>query len=519
VVTNSLVQLERLAAAYKGREPNLASLDEYKFFRHRYPRGAGGESAFLMLSDATIRRWCGPRWRIASSRRTRAAAFLAELQAEYHAELVKGELPPEGIEFPRRVPGLGDLLLAPEGVRSSTYGSLEYQTPIVELALAKVTEAEAQAYNRWRDGYSRNWQWAFDPIGVQMSVSPKQVSVDLSVIPLIIGSEYRPLIDIAGKAVILRGAGDPHADAIFHGLLALDRQSQSLRQLDDLGKMVLRDVTERAVTSWVGSCGALYIDDDPIWKEFATTKDPEGFWRERRWEVPLALYVESVDQEKASQLIKSLAMLLESLGGIKPNRQELEYQGQKYLKVDHVAPQRDTPAFFLAATPKALIISPNERTLQRAIDRELQAAQPPSEQPTAWLGRQFCIRLKPLGFSAMDAAFNGEFSNREQARCWSNLWILNEWKHRFPNKDPLAVHERLWQTRLVCPGGGKYVWNEQWQTMESTVFGHPGQPRAPRNLALPLAAFRDLNLGITFENDGLRARAELQRASPQESRP
>src|SRR5690606_13448613 len=78
VVTNSTAQLARLAAVWRGEAPALASLDEYRFFRDRHPRGAADETALLVLSDATIRRWCGPRWRIGASRRLRAAALLAE---------------------------------------------------------------------------------------------------------------------------------------------------------------------------------------------------------------------------------------------------------------------------------------------------------------------------------------------------------------------------------------------------------------------------------------------------------
>jgi len=61
VVTNSLAQLEQLVKAHEERTPTIASLAAYKFFRTRYPRGAPEESAFLFLSDATIRRWCSPR--------------------------------------------------------------------------------------------------------------------------------------------------------------------------------------------------------------------------------------------------------------------------------------------------------------------------------------------------------------------------------------------------------------------------------------------------------------------------
>jgi hypothetical protein len=50
--------------------------------------------------------------------------------------------------------------------------------------------------------------------------------------------------------------------------------------------------------------------------------------------------------------------------------------------------------------------------------------------------------------------------------------------------------------------------------MESTAFGHPGQPKAPETLAAPWQAVRGGNLGVTFEQEGLRAKAVLDREAP-----
>jgi hypothetical protein len=48
--------------------------------------------------------------------------------------------------------------------------------------------------------------------------------------------------------------------------------------------------------------------------------------------------------------------------------------------------------------------------------------------------------------------------------------------------------------------------------MESTATGHPDNPRQPATvLPTPLRHFRQLKAGVTFENDGLRARAEWTR--------
>ena len=99
-----------------------------------------------------------------------------------------------------------------------------------------------------------------------------------------------------------------------------------------------------------------------------------------------------------------------------------------------------------------------------------------------------------------------------QTQAWNNLPILNEWKRLYPDRDPVELHERVWKIRLLCPGGGRYVWNDKYQTMESTVYGHPGQPKAGPPAPPVLSTFNAADFGLTLENDGLRGRVELQRA-------
>ena len=75
LLTNSLAQVRQFAAVKKAAVQAIATAPEYTFFRNRYVLGQEEESGFLVLSDATIRKWCSPRWRIADSllRRTRVA--------------------------------------------------------------------------------------------------------------------------------------------------------------------------------------------------------------------------------------------------------------------------------------------------------------------------------------------------------------------------------------------------------------------------------------------------------------
>ena len=93
-----------------------------------------------------------------------------------------------------------------------------------------------------------------------------------------------------------------------------------------------------------------------------------------------------------------------------------------------------------------------------------------------------------------------------QALAWGNLPILNEYKRLYPAEDPVKLHERLWHTKLIDPAGGIYVWDEQFQTMASTPFGHPAAPKEGPPFPQQLEGFVKAAFGVTFEEQGLRAR-------------
>ena len=96
-----------------------------------------------------------------------------------------------------------------------------------------------------------------------------------------------------------------------------------------------------------------------------------------------------------------------------------------------------------------------------------------------------------------------------QGRAWKNIPILNEWKRLFPNRDPVELHAKLTGIRLVCPAGGKYVWNDRWKTYESSVFGHCAEPKHGPEDCLPFEGWTWGNFGVTLEKEGVRARASI----------
>jgi hypothetical protein len=523
IVTNSLFQMKQFVSVSTNKTKSLAALDEFVFFRHRYPRNDEGETAMLFLSDATIRRWCGPQWRIATSRRTRDVAVVAEIQAGQLDRLVAGKVEPGPLYTDLPIGEKAQLTLTPQGVICSTVGSLAFMTPIAEMNIARVTQAEADAYGQWRERYQQNWRWAFDPIALRISVHPQQLAADLTIMPLIWGTEYRQLISISQGASIAASAGDPH-NALVHAILAVNTKSEMLQRQGNFARAMAGGL-QMDPLGWLGQSVCAYMDDGPFWDELAKVEPDqrEKFMEEQGWRMPLAVRAEVSSGLKLTAFLAAVRGFIEQAAPGMLNWESLTYNDQPYVKITPTeraigqTEQIRNLAVYYSASGKSFVVSLNEDVLKRAIDREIErgkadaSGQESAPPARGWIGSNLALQVDQKILQVLATLGRSEYQTLMQTRAWSNLPILNEWKHRYPDQDPVGLHERYWHTRLICPGGGQYVWNEQWQTMESTVYGCPAAPQDGPVAAPVLRAIKYGNFGITFEDQGLRARVSLDR--------
>ena len=500
VVANSTVQLDAYAAVRAGSRPALDQAPEFAFFRRRYPLGTACELALAVVPDAALRRWCSARWRIGDSRRTRAAAVLAALQAEWVADGAKSDWKPN--DAPAE---LGELVLGAGGLRSSIYGTLAFLTPVAELALDKATAEEADAYRRFHDAYQRSWRDFLDPIGLRLARSEGGgLDLDLSILPLIVGSEYRELLAFAGKATLTAGAGDRHP-ALLQLAVALDRTSGPLAELDqDFGRTLGGLASPFA---WVGPTASLYLDADPFWAEIAAlpeNRQRAEFIQGNLSRLPLGANIAVVDPLRLAGFLTALRTMATQAAPGLVEWGTRQHQGVDYVVITPAAGAGlglapDTHLFYLPV-PEGLTVTFNEALMQRAIQRLLAARAPGAAKPAAWPGEHLALAADPSALG-LAASLAGETGVRGwmQRRAWANLAILNEWKRLFPNQDPVALHERLWGVRLTSAAGGTYTWNETWLTMESSVFGHPAEPKPGPELPDGLAGIASISCGLGFE--------------------
>ncbi len=541
VVTNSLVQLERIALTIKGDLQSIGALDEYTFFRDRYTKGDQEESAFLIVTDATIRRWCSPRWRIAISRRTRAAAALAELQVEYLEEIQDGVTKARKLDLPHPVPAFGDLFIDEGGVYFTCYGSVGFLTPIVELPIDQVSVEEKDAYKWYRNRYQRNWRQYFDPIAARFTVAsdsvglaPGSVGLDLTVMPLIGSSDYRPFMETIGSTNLAPEAGDRHPGAGVHFITALDSDSAPVKQASGFMSAMVVGIDANPL-NWVGEWLSVYAEEDPFWDELAACGKEEGprgiedYFEKNFSRLPIVLHLDVASGFKLAAFLTAIHAFVEQSSPGLTLWEPLKHNEEDYVKISPTQKGRralssngdfDDLAVFYAATGDSLIVTLNENALKAALDRQAARLVGGTEnvggthalsdlQP--WLGRSMAIEATESALDSIEAVFDDELRSTMERRSWSNLAILNEWRRLFKESDPVAFHQSLWHTKIVCPGGGTYQWNEEYRTMESTVYGHPGAPRPSAQQPSPLDGIKNVGLGITFERDGLRARAKLDR--------
>ncbi len=520
VVTNTLEQLTLLARVFDKKETNLASLEEYHFFRQRYPiTPTTKEDAFLMITDATIRRWCGPEWRIGASRRTRAASSLAELQARKES----GN-PLNTTQFPE----LGKISVINGLIQSSNFGNLAFLKSVNELNIEKVTPAEKKAYEFFRDRYQSHWSKYFDPISAKLSIENDIIKADLSILPLIGGTDYRQMIQMVGEVKLKPESGDPHAETVFHWISALDMDSPRFKQASNFAAILAPSLGVGAF-SWVGESLSFYMDESPFFEDMQKAfrdggiKGLENFSEKNLGRIPLAMNVEVNNPFKLTAFLAGLRAWIEQTAPGMTLWSNHSHKGQGYVKIapgqrlesDLIKEGSTAIALYYVPSPKLLTVSLSEQIIKQAIERNLIHRDKTATLPKAnWGGMSSAFIATNPVTSILDFIMSGNVMNGLQRKSWKNIHALNEWRINLKKENPLAYHKRVWQTELLCPGGGEYEWNQKFQTYESSAYGHPAEPKTPAKLSL-LGKWESIDLGIIFETDGLRIKAELNRSNEQ----
>jgi hypothetical protein len=523
VVSNSIAQMMAIVQTSSDASKAMAALDEYKFFRQRYQRGSQAESAFVVVTDAAIRRWCGPQWRISASRRTRARASIAEMSMQHADGLVRGTIQGETqIQTINSVHDAGRLSLTSAGVRSDVYGTLDFQTPIAELDIRTATASEVELYVRWRERYENRWRNTFDPIALQVSLKEDAFALDLSVIPLILGTEYANWQSFIGNVRLKPGAGDRHDEELLSLVTAVDLNSPLLQ----FASMFLgNNQADVNLLSWVDHAAHVYFDHDEAWIKHVAARSPWQLTMENSLRgLPIGLYVPSNDSLKQALFVSAVRA---QIANAAPNL--VRWETVKHNEIDFVkgtamgstpvGQPEDLPHVYYVTLPDGFTFSLNENVIRRAIDRHLKRQSQPAEaadkvaeevgaaDPAT--GPQIATRVTGAGMNLLSQGNYYAGLNRMHRLTWGNIPILNYLRHQYPDRDPMQVYRQLFGQTLLEPGGGQYVWNDKVGTYVSTLQGHHLDPKVGPALGLALKPTDVVETTLSFQDSGLRATLNL----------
>ncbi|MCC9598958.1 hypothetical protein LOC67_00190 [Stieleria sp. JC731] len=190
-------------------EGSLGASDEFRYMLEQL--SVNEETRlYAYFSDPFVRRLVGPEVKIGQHRR-----MLAKAQMEATAAMaLKAKLNGAGQDIsvaqlasqgyvPRQWDHNG-LSIQPNGfVRSERYGALPNMRTLPETPIEKVTPAEAEAYERYRENYSLYWRQFFDPIAIRLNdVGRGELELSTFILPLVDNSIYN------GLRSVLQDQGD-----------------------------------------------------------------------------------------------------------------------------------------------------------------------------------------------------------------------------------------------------------------------------------------------------------------------
>jgi hypothetical protein len=184
----------------RGGEGSLGTSDEFRYMLTKLPLEESTR-AYVYFSDPFVRRLVGPEVKIGQMRRVREKTRLEVMTAAVMRAQLDGRERPTNLEalanagylpdtWPRQGYEISELGI----VHSGRYGTLRRTRTLNSRSLEKVTPREAEAYNRYRENYSRYWRRFFDPIAIRLSeTAAGELELATFILPLVDNSIYNAI--------------------------------------------------------------------------------------------------------------------------------------------------------------------------------------------------------------------------------------------------------------------------------------------------------------------------------------
>ncbi len=524
VYSNSPAAIRRIIDTEKGKVPSLKSSQDFVYMRSLYPLGDAKEDGFIFLSDAWLRYMTGPALRIGQKRRleTLTSMQIVKNAALFYLWEHPGAQTPALKTLARlgyldckqlwTVPG-DRLSWTPEKfeAQSKKFGRFGYLTPHLENPVVKVSKQEQQEYETFRRRYQDYWRTYFDPVGIRVGAG-QDISIELTILPLIDNSEYRQTRDaVGGKAVAL----EPKlrsGPVVFHLASHLNPEGREFRQAQSFAVNMLGN--NRIAVEWIGERIEFWVEDSDALNEFLKDKKFNHFFQ-----VPMVFGVQVKNKlGLAAFLVAMQSTIKTGAPGLVRFESIAPYQGAHFTAI------RPTPgspaddelkdaALYYGAVEDMLYVSTSLKALHHLVDQ-------PTEPKDFGAAEKAHLSLRVNADAADQTRALAEQVLIDQARHAEqshlrNLWLLAHTVGLGPKAQ--VSPKQVLGYRIDSVLGNQYHYQADSDQIVGSVSGSLWAPKTPTKLAKTsplgrlLHVFRSLRSTLEFTPEGLHTELTIRR--------
>jgi hypothetical protein len=280
---------------------------------------------------------------------------------------------------------------------SDVYGTIHFATPLIELPIDKVTQTEADEYNRFRLEYLGLWRQYFDPIGMRVALKEGQVQLDTYILPLIENTTYNQLRRVTGEKTVRLDPARISDKTLFQYMMRLNSDLNERASLflgggrDGLDLLTMLAWAMDPVGEWF----LIRLDDSPVFEKLVKLGDQADRGENvdveevagQVWSLPIAT---GVDVRNPLMFAGTLATLRTSVkaslpGAVTWEPLDKEYKGVSIVRIQATPagremmgvigrgdgrPRKDAflPAIYYAMIDGGFYLTLNEEMLKRLID-------------------------------------------------------------------------------------------------------------------------------------------------------
>lgn len=545
VVSNSEHAIKRVLDAIDGKRPRLSEQADLQYMLARDP---GEHDAFAFIGDRFVAEVVGPAQKVQQARRMQA---LAELSVPGHAALLYGWLNNRAPADTAALTASGVLTTAelvhtggdaieftPGSPARSSWGRVDGLTPLIDLPPVElVTDAERIAYDGFSRGYQDYWRQFIDPIAIRLDVDGDVAKVDVRVLPLIAGTNYKEYEEIVGTQRIEVPAIDDGLQAVW----AVGQDTELRREIDrtasmisgksDLGLGWLGDWVMVGTLDRAPLLDALAHFDDQVQVPLPEAADRDARELEMFRKLGKLPVFAAADVRNPAGLVATLAAGKAMLNEVAPGIVTWENFSTHgdipivRIGISKTAPNpeaaryADVAALYYAQVGGALVVAIDQDVLKGLIDRLNDETRRPKGVEKA--GTQFAIeaRIAPqhAGWHALLWALQGQsLRGQPNARRFAEA-ILRGDPSTAGDADKFRVLANAYLGGVPVTPEGRSDWSLGEDGVRDPIHGSdvsPIFPELPIEGATPIGALMDrvtsLRASLSFDDEPLAREPKLR---------